>query len=76
MTTGSIAEHVNAACDYLDAAITGSPEFATLVASVIGPEKVARGCASVLIFLVNDAATKADGHPADIVQRIRENYGE
>lgn len=75
MTSNDVGAHVAAACDYLDAAVTGSPEFATLVASVIGPEKVSRGLASVLIFVVNDAAIKADCHPGAIVQRIRENYG-
>jgi hypothetical protein len=74
MTTQSPAVAVDVACDYLHAVLTGGPIFAATVADAYGSHLVARGMATLLVFLIADAAEAADATPVEIVQRVRETY--
>jgi len=72
--TDSPAVLVDIACDYLLAALAGSPIFAETVADNYGPGRVSRGMATLLVFLAIDAAHEADSSPEEIVMRLRERY--
>jgi len=72
--TDSPAVLVDIACDYLTAVLSGQPVFASTVADNYGPWRVSRGMATLLVFLVNDAAEHAESTPADVVATLRETY--
>lgn len=73
--TDSPAVLVDIACDYLLAVMSGQPLFASTVADNYGPWRVSRGMATLLVFLVSDAAEQTDATPDEIVARLRETYG-
>jgi hypothetical protein len=66
---------IDAACDVVEAALTGSQEYTRAVTAVHGLRATTRGMGALLVFLVNDAARESGAEPAAIVQRIRETYG-
>ena len=74
MTTQT-TDAIGAALDYVDAALTGPPTFAETVLDTYGVRLVSRGMGAILVFLIIDAAVKAECGPHEIVQRIRETYG-
>lgn len=65
---------VDAALDYLSAVMHGEPLFATTVASNYGPERVSKGMATLLVFLVADAAQHTDTTTGRIIETMRETY--
>lgn len=66
---------VDIACDYLRAALAGQPIYAETVADNYGTHRVSRGMATLLVFLVIDAAHQTDTSAEQIVERMRDAYG-
>lgn len=66
---------VDIACDYLRAALAGQPIYAETVADNYGTHRVSRGMATLLVFLVIDAAHRTDTTAEQIVERMRDTYG-
>lgn len=73
--TDTPATLVDIACDYLRAALAGSPIFAETVADNYGPGRVSRGMSTLLVLLTIDAAHRTDTSPEQIVETMRETYG-
>jgi len=72
----TVTAAISAACDYLDAALTGTPAYADVVAEALGPDDVANGMSALLAYLVCDAAAQSGSTPADVIQTMRETYGD
>ena len=72
--TDTPAALVDAALDYLAAALDGEPLYAEAIAANYGTGNVARGLSTLCVWLIVDAAQHADAEPADIIERLRETY--
>lgn len=72
--TDSPAVLVDIACDYLLAAIGGEPLFASTVADNYGTHRVSRGMATLLTYLVIDAAGHNETDPKSIIETMRVTY--
>lgn len=72
--TDSPAILVDIACDYLLAALAGEPIYAATVADNYGTHRVSRGMATLLVYLVIDAAHQTDEPAESIVETIRQTY--
>lgn len=66
---------INAALDYIEAALTGLPAYTETVAAAYGHGRISRGLSSLLIFLITDASRETERAPAVIIQTMRETYG-
>jgi hypothetical protein len=66
---------VDIACDYLRAALAGEPIYAETVADNYGAHRVSRGMATLLVYLVIDAAHRTDTTPERLVETMRDTYG-
>lgn len=65
---------VDAALDYLGAALAGEPLYAEAIAANYGPGRVARGLSTLLVLLIVDAAEHADTTPEAVIATMRETY--
>ena len=74
MTASTITHDIDAAMDYLSAALTGAPVFASTVAEAHGPHRVSRGLSALLVLLITDAAEDSGSRPTEIVETIRGKY--
>jgi hypothetical protein len=74
--SATMADEINAALDYLDACTTGLPAYVETVAGHFGHGKIARGQSTLLLLLIAGAAQETDQTGTEIIQRMRENYGE
>ena len=74
MTTESPAVLVDVALDYLNAVLHGEPLFAETVADNYGTWRVSRGMATLLVFLVADAAEHTNTTTGRIIETMRETY--
>jgi hypothetical protein len=76
MTTDSeVTATIDAALDYVAAALTGLPHYTETVAAAYGAGRISRGLSSLLILLIADAAQHSGNTPAEIIETMRENYG-
>jgi hypothetical protein len=65
---------VDIACDYLHAVIQGPPAYASTVGDNYGAWRVSRGMATLLVFLLCDAAAQTDTTPGRVIESVRETY--
>ena len=74
MIDSTPAGAVDAALDYLAAALAGEPMWAETIANAHGTGRVARGLSALMVMLIVDAANKADADPGDVIETIRATY--
>lgn len=65
---------VDEALDYISAVMHGEPLFAETVADNYGAHRITRGMATLLVFLVSDAAAHTDTTTGRIIETMRETY--
>lgn len=71
----TIPDAINAALDYLEAALSGLPAYTETVADAYGAGRISRGMSALLIILVSQAAAESESTPREIIHRMREEYG-
>jgi hypothetical protein len=72
--TETPAATVDAALDYLAAALAGEPTYAEAVAVNYGTGLVARGLSTLLVMVIIDAAEESESTPEAVVATLRERY--